>query len=121
MRQLAKAALLALFISTAYAADKSKFGELPPPPDPPKNYQSPPPPTGQPAVDEAIPEPEVVITTKGEERHEEYRIGGRLYMIKVTPRNGRPYYLVDREGRGDFSRSDLEPAESPPMWVIKRF
>ena len=72
-------------------------------------------------ADEAIPEPEVVITTRGEDRHEEYRISGRLYMIKVIPKRGAPYYLVDEDGQGRFIRSDLLPSTSPPMWVIKRF
>jgi len=69
----------------------------------------------------ALPEPEVTITTKGETLHEEYRLGGRLYMIKVIPNQGRPYYLIDNEGRGEFMRSDFQPSVSPPMWVIKRF
>lgn len=74
---------------------------------------------GKPA-DEAI-EPEVTITTRGEDRYEEYRYNGQLYMIKVTPARGAPYYLIDEEGRGQFHRSDQEPKISIPMWVIKRF
>lgn len=70
--------------------------------------------------DEVV-EPEVTITTRGEDRYEEYRYNGQLYMIKVTPARGRPYYLVDEQGRGQFRRSDLEPDISIPMWVIKRF
>lgn len=67
------------------------------------------------------PEPEITITTRGGNRYEEYRIGGQLYMIKVTPAKGRPYYLIDHEGRGEFARSDLAPRIAVPMWVIKRF
>jgi phytoene dehydrogenase-like protein len=52
---------------------------------------------------------------------EEYRIGGRLYMVKVIPKKGPPYYLIDPNGSGVFVRSDLAPDVSPPMWVIKRF
>lgn len=107
---------LTLLAAAATADDRPKFKELPPPPPRAENYRPPAPP-----ADETIPEPEVVITTKGEDRHEEYRVGGKLYMVKVTPRVGKPYYLVDREGRGDFQRSDLEPSVNPPMWVIKKF
>lgn len=113
---------LLLAVLAAHAADKEKFGKLPEPPSPALNYKTP---AGrvaeQPAAEPAIPEPEVIITTQGEDRHEEYRIAGRVYMIKVTPKKGPPYYLVDQDGRGEFTRSNLDPGISPPMWVIKRF
>ncbi len=118
-----RAPLFVVFISAfalpANATDKEADRRLSEPPAPAKNYQRPA--ASTPAVDEAIPEPEVTITTKGEDRHEEYRAAGRLYMVKVIPKKGRPYYLVDREGRGEFVHSDLMPNTSPPMWVIKRF
>jgi len=66
-------------------------------------------------------EPEVTITTKGKEIHEEYRLNGRLYMIKIIPKKGKPYYLIDNEGNGKFRRSDLEPQIAIPTWVIKSF
>ena len=31
---------------------------------------------------------------------EEFRVGGVLRMVKVTPHIGVPYYLVDRNGDG---------------------
>ncbi len=89
---------------------------VPEPPPPPENYN---PPTAPGAQSTEAPEPEVTITTKGTERHEEYRINGRLYMIKVIPAHGKPYYLIDREGNGQFHRSDFEPRIAVPMWVIK--
>jgi hypothetical protein len=121
MRLLIPAALLALALHTAQAADKYKPGTLPEPPAPVTNYKAPPQPQAEQYDAGALPEPEVTITTKGEDRHEQYRIAGRLYMIKVTPKNGRPYYLIDNEGKGDFVKSDFQPKVSPPMWVIKRF
>jgi len=106
--------LLFLFCCTATVhADDA----LPEPPPPVKQYQAPTPEE----TETAIPEPEVVITTRGEDRYEEYRVGGVLYMIKVIPKVGKPYYLIDREGRGEFDRSDFLPSVRPPMWVIKRF
>lgn len=33
---------------------------------------------------------------------EEYRVGGMLHMVKITPARGVPYYLVDRNGDGRF-------------------
>lgn len=115
------AVFAALLAGTAVAADKEKFGTLPAPPAPVENYRAPVAATAPAPADETIPEPEVTIVSRGEDRHEEFRLGGRLYMIKVTPRRGRPYYLVDRDGKGEFARSEFAPAVSPPTWVLKEF
>ena len=121
MRLLLSAALLALSMLAAQAADKEKPGTLPEPPAPVKNYEAPPAPPANSNDAGALPEPEVTITPEGVDRHEEYRIAGRLYMIKVIPKKGKPYSLIDKEGQGEFVRSDFLPSVSPPMWVIKRF
>jgi hypothetical protein len=121
MRLLISAALLALTMLAAQAADKEKPGTLPEPPPPVKNYKAPAQPPAEQPDPGALPEPEVTITTKGADRHEEYRIAGRLYMVKVIPKKGRPYYLVDKEGRGEFVKDDIQSGVNPPMWVIKRF
>jgi hypothetical protein len=117
MRLRVMTALLAASTAVALAAEPPKPPDatLPAPPPPPANYQ----PSETP--EEGAIEPEVTITTKGTEIHEEHRVNGRLYMIKVTPAKGRPYYLIDYEGSGVFRRSELEPDVSVPMWVIKRF
>ncbi len=78
-----------------------------------------PPPPGM--VDPGL-EPEVSIRHRGEERVEEYRVRGRLYMIKVTPPHGRPYYLLNLRGDGRFTRmDDLSPNFQVPMWVVTEF
>jgi len=84
---------------------------LPEPPPPPPGYEQ------EPAL-----EPQVTILKRGEDTVEEYRINGHLYMVKVTPRHGTPYYLIDREGSGVFHRQDsLSTDIRPPMWVIFTF
>lgn len=101
-------------LDTAWPEDKG-LAEVPAPPGLPHNYQ---------AKDAERPndlEPEITIVPKPTAIHEEYRINGQLYMIKVKPKSGKPYYLIDRQGSGDFSRSDLEPKIAIPMWVLKRF
>lgn len=64
-------------------------------------------------------QPEVTIVHRGKETIEEYRVGGQLYMVKITPSNGVPYYLMDTDGDGSLEtrRNDLE---NPPvvMWRI---
>ncbi|MDD5295269.1 MAG: DUF2782 domain-containing protein [Rhodocyclaceae bacterium] len=84
---------------------------VPEPPPPPAGYQP----------DPAL-EPQVTIVQKGETKEEQYRLNGKLYMVKVTPPHGVSYYLVDSRGDGVFSR--MEPTDSGlrvPMWVIKNF
>jgi len=79
----------------------------------------PPPPAMGGAVDN---EPEVTITKEKVKTVEEYRVGGKLYMIKVIPKVGKPYYLVDDRGDGKFSRQEsLDSGVRPPQWVIHRF
>lgn len=70
------------------------------------------------APPEATIEPEITITTRGTEIHEEYRANGQLYMVKVIPKRGKPYYLVYDE-RGRARRTDHEPSTIAPQWVIK--
>jgi hypothetical protein len=77
-----------------------------------------------PAMDASsdVDEPEVTITKQAVQTVEEYRSGGRLYMIKVTPKNAPPYYLVDDHGDGKFARQEgLDSGFRPPRWIIKRF
>ena len=55
-------------------------------------------------------QPEVTIVHRGKETIEEYRVGGQLYMVKITPSKGAPYYLMDTDGDGSLEtrRNDLE-------------
>lgn len=42
--------------------------------------------------------PEITIRKRGRDRVEEYRMRGQLYMVKVTPRIGKPTNLVHTRG-----------------------
>ena len=78
----------------------------------------PPPPPEMEAFDAAL-EPQVTIVKTETETREEFRQNGRLYMVKVTPKVGKPYYLVDRQGDGVMMESEVNPNPvRPPMWVI---
>ena len=68
-------------------------------------------------------EPEVTIKKGKEETVEEYRINGQLYMIKVIPRIGKPFYLLNKRSPvGEPHRGDLEGyGVNVPMWEIYRF
>lgn len=116
MRPATRRSLLALlFCACALpAAAQNRPADLQPLPEPP------PPPPGLADTDL---EPQVTIKKRGEDKVEEYRMNGKLYMIKVTPPHGTPYYLVDPKGDGGFVREDLggERPLSVPMWVIHSF
>ena len=66
-------------------------------------------------------EPEVTIIKKETETVEEYRINGQLYMIKVTPANGVPYYLHKEDQNGEWINSGPIEPMSIPKWTIFRF
>ncbi|WP_111268216.1 DUF2782 domain-containing protein [Marilutibacter maris] len=46
---------------------------------------------------------------------EEYRVNGRLQVVKVTPARGPVYYLQDRDGDG---RPDDGAPVSPVLWKL---
>lgn len=67
-------------------------------------------------------EPSITIRSEGGARIEEYRLRGKLYMVRITPPRGKPYYLIDQMGRGEFTRHDGPAAPTAvPQWVIHSF
>ncbi len=117
--------ILALLLSVALhaGAQPKQPKDLQPIPEVPEPPEIPLPSPGTDPEDSAL-EPQVTITKRGEDKVEEYRINGRLYMIKVTPRIGLPYYLIDHHGDGAFSdgaTGGLDQRIKPPMWVIREF
>lgn len=108
---------LSLFLSLAAAA-QSAPRPLPPgvvpleePPPPPRISES-----------EATLEPQVTIRKEAERTVAEYRVNGRLYMIRVTPTHGKPYVLIDQRGDGQFARQEsLDTGLRVPQWVLLEF
>jgi hypothetical protein len=73
-------------------------------------------------TNEPVDAPQVTITKQSEQTVEEYRANGKLYMIKITPKHGVPYYLVDDRGDGKFARQEgLDSGLRVPRWVLFRF
>lgn len=78
-----------------------------------------PPPPPEMAVFNAVIEPQVTIVRNDKETREEYRVKGKLYMVKVTPKVGPVFYLIDQQGDGNFIESDtIGPMTKPPMWTV---
>ncbi len=93
----------------AQAETPQNLEPVPDVPPPPARVQS-----GEPL------EPDVRIIRKKDATIEEYRINGNLYMIKVVPVVGPPYYLLDQDGDGrmETNMSELRENYVIPQWVL---
>ena len=106
---VAPACVLLFAAGAARAVDADRAPALEPLPEIP----------APPNADEADLAPQVTITQKDRETIEEARVNGAIVWIKVTPRHGRPYYLVPTAGGHMFIRRDsLDTDLKVPMWVL---
>ena len=107
-------AVLAVDVASAQTAPRPR------PPGTVPLEETPPPPAiveGDPAL-----EPQVTIRKDGDRVVSEYRVRGKLYMMRVTPAHGIPYILIDHRGDGQFSRQDgLDSGVRVPQWVLVEF
>jgi hypothetical protein len=103
--------LLVVLLASTLAYAQQRPPKLEPLPEPPP---SPPMPT--------LDQPAVRIPVQEGDKVEEVREGGRVVMLKVTPPGGKPYYLVDTTGNGNWMRRDsLDDGVRVPMWPIHTF
>lgn len=71
-----------------------------------------------PVTGEAV-EPEITIVEEGDRLIYEYRVRGVLYMVRIQPQVGPPYYLYDLNGDGLIDAQDRSPRNtSVPQWVL---
>ena len=64
-------------------------------------------------------EPDVTIIESDKETIHQYSINGQVYMVKVIPRNGPPYYLLDTDGDGVMDVQPDGPRDvAVPQWVL---
>ena len=66
-------------------------------------------------------EPQITIIKKKGETIEEYRINGQLYMMKVTPAHGVPYYMHKEDQDGGWLMDGPNQPLSVPKWTLFRF
>jgi hypothetical protein len=63
--------------------------------------------------------PDVTITETDEGTVYEYRVKGQVYMVKIQPIIGPPYFLLDTNGDGVL---DVEERGTPnlavPQWLL---
>ena len=112
--------LVATLLAVSLAALAQSGARPRPPGTVPLEEPPPPPPMVQ--TDPAL-EPVVSVRTEGDQEIQEYRVKGKLFMQRVTPKGGRPYVLIDHQGNGTFMRQDnpLDSGVRVPQWVLKEF
>lgn len=73
-----------------------------------------------PALIDGSLEPEINIQQFDNREVQEYSINDRVYMIKITPSAGSPYYLVDPDGTGEmeYKRDTVGLEVNPPRWTL---
>ena len=112
------ATILALAAATALAQSTAR-------PRPPGTtaLEAPPPMPAASELDPAIESrAEITTRTEGGQTIQEYRVKGKLFMMRVTPKHGRPYVMIDHKGDGQFARADsLDSGVRVPQWVLLEF
>ena len=69
-------------------------------------------------------EPSVVIRKDEDKLVEEYSLNGKVYMVRITPKIGPPYYYLDEDGDGQL---ELQPGDEalnpvrPVYWKLKEW
>ena len=103
--------ILSLLAFPVFAVDQKppKLEAVPEAPEPPLPVQS----------GETL-EPDITIIRKGKKTIQEFRRGGRLYMIKVIPDIGPAYYFIDNNGDGkmDVLKNEADKNSNINMWKI---
>ncbi|MDQ2917046.1 MAG: DUF2782 domain-containing protein [Pseudomonadota bacterium] len=103
--------LLSMVAGWSFAQAPVKTEPLPASPPPPPDI-----------VGDADLEPQVTIVRNDDQVNEEVRIQGELRYVRVTPRHGRPYYLIpDGNGATYIRRDSLDSTLKVPMWVLFSF
>ncbi len=112
-----KLSLLLSCMALVYSLPQSIFAATPSNAEPLEEVQPPPKVTDG----EPLDEPDVTIRKKGKDTIEEYRINGELYMMKVTPEHGVPYYLHKEDQEGGWVNVGPNKPLAVPKWILFRF
>jgi Protein of unknown function (DUF2782) len=103
-----------LLAANSFAAQPSNLEPL-------EQVQPPPKVVDGEALDDPAIEPQITIRKKGKETIEEYSINGEVYMMKVTPEHGVPYYLHKEDSSGNWINDGPNKPLSVPKWILFRF
>lgn len=109
--------LISMLASSSVLAQRpDNLQPIPEPPPAPEQLQS----------GEAIPlgEPQITIIQRGNDLIREYRLNGHLYAVKIIPKRGAPYYLIDADGDGYMEGQFFDNNNArilAPQWVLHRW
>jgi hypothetical protein len=120
LRLLSPCCLFPVALFAAFGLVSAQSAAPPPPTPQLEPLPEIPPPPG--VTGDAELEPQITIRRNDNETVEEARVNGQLKWIKVTPRHGRPYFLIPDVGGKRYIRSDsLDYGLKVPMWLIFEF
>jgi len=70
--------------------------------------------------EDLLSEAEVIIIKSQDRTIAEYRLNGRLLQVKITPKHGYAYYLIDTDGNGtlDVRSSEAWKRTTVNTWKI---
>jgi len=98
--------LLMLTCSVGQVQAEEKTIDVPPPPALPEG-----------ADDDSI-KADVVIRRDEDKVVEEFSVNGELYMVRITPKVGKPYYIRYPDGaKGRSVRKELDDINTP-FWKL---
>jgi hypothetical protein len=123
MKNVLSAALAASLLLACGIAAAQESARARPPGTMPLEAPPPLPPIGE-AADPALEQQQQVTTRiEGDQTVTEYRTNGKVTMMRVTPKGGLPYVLVDRRGDGTFTKQDspLDQGVRVPQWTLLEF
>ena len=102
-------------VASVSAQEVPRLQPLPDVPPPPKLSTQP--------LPEDADAPQVTIRQDGDTKVEEFRTrSGKVYAIRVTPRVGKPYLLVDPDGKGTMTNAtEINGGVRAPQWTILEF
>ena len=105
--------VLLIVISILMAANSFAVSETVEVPEDAENYYS------EGLADDML-EPEVTIIKRKDSVKEEYRLSGRLYMVRIIPAVGPAYFYMDLDGDGVWETKSTDRNSMPkvPQWVI---
>lgn len=57
--------------------------------------------------------PVITVRKEGNDTVEEYRRNGKIFMVRIMPKDGPAHYYVDRTGNGRLDRDPLDNTPGP--------
>jgi hypothetical protein len=114
------AGLRSILISVLYGVSLGALAAQYSPPPKLEPLPDVPPPPPEIANDPEL-QPQVTVTRRDNETVEEYRVNGRVTMVKVTPRHGHPYFLMADANGALTRRESLDSGVKVPLWLLFSF